>query len=542
MVAVPAGHRRPGRRGGACPRPRGRVQQAGPGPPVGRAGDLPGRRPAPRGDRVGPPLPCDDAVRDRPSPPRARCGGVRAVTRRLAVPLAFVAVASSVVAVVALSGLLSPAPPDSAPAGAFWLTVLWASWAASLAWALTRRSFSMLFTAVLMAMFLFVLLPATGAEAFGRTTIAGNDYQGGVDLALQIAALAQAGMLLGAIAARTLWPFPPMRRLPVTLSGPRLDRAARRALVTGIAAVAAMIVLGHASPRDFFAYTSPGGYGTFYRELTGNLAFLSVAQCVAGLAIVLLPLRLGRATPARIARPLLVAALAAAGLLWLKTSARPLPPRRLAAAGMLAVVGAAALIAVARGAAGSRDVTPGAVLAQPFGSGNDLFLPLAGLAGTVPDGTPYLHGASYLQTVIFPIPRALWSGKPQDAISVVTGQMDPGNSGIAFPEFGEMYANFGLPGALIGSVLFGALTELLALRLAGSASLRESVLVAVGGSVLLDIFTRGAIAAMLTSFAGLLAVTALACRRRSALLEDVPRPVPVPPPRPGNVRWPAATA
>jgi len=482
------------------------------------------------------------------------------VTRRLAVPLAFVAVASSVVAVVALSGLLSPAPPDSAPAGAFWLTVLWASWAASLAWALTRRSFSMLFTAVLMAMFLFVLLPATGAEAFGRTTIAGNDYQGGVDLALQIAALAQAGMLLGAIAARTLWPFPPMRRLPVTLSGPRLDRAARRALVTGIAAVAAMIVLGHASPRDFFAYTSPGGYGTFYRELTGNLAFLSVAQCVAGLAIVLLPLRLGRATPARIARPLLVAALAAvvllgdgqrgrffvpvcaAGLIWLKTSARPLPPRRLAAAGMLAVVGAAALIAVARGAAGSRDVTPGAVLAQPFGSGNDLFLPLAGLAGTVPDGTPYLHGASYLQTVIFPIPRALWSGKPQDAISVVTGQMDPGNSGIAFPEFGEMYANFGLPGALIGSVLFGALTELLALRLAGSASLRESVLVAVGGSVLLDIFTRGAIAAMLTSFAGLLAVTALACRRRSALLEDVPRPVPVPPPRPGNVRWPAATA
>jgi hypothetical protein len=103
--------------------------------------------------------------------------------------------------------------------------------------------------------------------------------------------------------------------------------------------------------------------------------------------------------------------------------------------------------------------------------------------------------------------------------------MDPSNSGLAFPEFGEMYANFGLSGVVFGSLLFGAFIELLWRRLARSTSIRESVFTAVCGATLLDLFTRGAFAPMLTSIAGLLVVTALICRRRSSVLTTASPPV-----------------
>jgi hypothetical protein len=445
------------------------------------------------------------------------------------------------------------------PAGGFWLTMLWVTWIASVVWALTRPSFSLLFAAVMAAMFLFVILPATEAQLWGQTTIAGNNYAAGVVRALQIAALAQGGMLGGAVAARTVRPFPAFSRLSPTLSPARLGSAARWSVAVGILAVIVFSVLGGASLRDFFAYTASGGYGTFAAEASGSLGYLTAAQSVAGLALVLLPLSLGRAgaggtSLARWLGPLLFAAAAtfvllgggqrgrffvpvfAAGLVWLKTSGKNRPPRRVAAAGALVLVALAGLIGVAREAAGSRQVTVGAVLAEPFGSGNDLFLPLAGLASTVPGQLPYLHGSSYLQAAAFPVPRALWSGKPQDAMIGVTRAIDPGNSGLAFPEFGEMYANFGPPGVLAGSLLLGALIELLAGRLAGSASIRESVFTAVCASVLLDLFTRDAVAPMLTSFTGLLAATALACRRRSPVLAEAGAPAPAQPPRPGRPR------
>jgi hypothetical protein len=449
-------------------------------------------------------------------------------------------------------------------AGGFWLTMLWAAWIASVVWALTRPSFSLLFAAVMAAMFLFVILPATEAQLWGHTTIAGNDYRAGITGGLQIAALAQSGMLAGAVAARTLRPFPAFSRLSPRLSPSRLDTAAWRSIVAGVVAVIAFSILGRASLRDFFVYTTSSGYGTFAAEASGNLGFLTAVQSVAGLALVLLPLRLGRTGPggprfggtslAPWAAPLLAAVAGtlvllgggqrgrffvpvfAAGLVWLKISKRNRPPRRVAAAGVLVLIALGGLIGVAREAGGSHQITTGAVLAEPFGAGNDLFLPLAGLASIVPGQFPYLHGISYLQAAAFPIPRALWSGKPEDAMISVTKAIDPSDSGLAFPEFGEMYANFGMPGVLAGSLLLGALIELLAGRLAGSASIRESVFTAVCISVLLDLFTRGAIAPMLTSFAGLLVAAALVCRRRSAVLAEAGAPALAEPPRPGRPR------
>ncbi len=426
--------------------------------------------------------------------------------------------------------------------GDLWLTIMWAAWILAVVWALTRPSFSLLFAMIMATMLFFVILPATGAQLSGIAVIADNDYQAGMTRALEITALAQCGMLAGAVAARTLWPIPLFTRTFPQLWPSRLDRAARQSLAVGVVAVIALSALGGASLRSFFVYTTSTGYGTFAGQTTGYLGYLVALQCVAGLVLILLPLRLS-CSGANRWPALLFAALAtfvllgsgqrarffvpavAASLVWQKTSKRMLPPRRMAVAGVLVLIVLGGLVGVARGAAGTRHVTVATVFAASVGS-NDLFLPLAGLASIVPGQFPYLHGESYLETATFLVPRGLWNGKPEGSIARLTSAMDPGNSGIAFPEFGEMYANFGLPGVICGSLLLGALIELLSRRFARSTNIRELVFTAVCGAVLLEVFIRGAVAPMLTTFAGLLVVTALVCRRRSPVLALAPVPVP----------------
>ena len=107
-----------------------------------------------------------------------------------------------------------------------------------------------------------------------------------------------------------------------------------------------MSVIGGANLRDFFVYTTSGGYGTFWNELHANLGFLVAVQCVGGLAIVLLPLQLSAACSRRRGLSIAVAILAslillgggqrgpfitavsAAGLVWLKTSKKRRRQRR----------------------------------------------------------------------------------------------------------------------------------------------------------------------------------------------------------------------
>lgn len=440
-------------------------------------------------------------------------------------------------------GIAASYPPPSD--GAFWLTILWAAWIIAVAWTLTRRSFSLLFAAVMAAMFLFVIYPATAAQVFHQTTIAGIDESAGVVRALEIAALAQCGMLAGAIAARTLGPIASFNRLSLRLSSSRLDRAARRSVAAGTLGAIALCVLGGTSLLDFFVYTRSSGSNVALTSGSArNLAYLTAVQCLAGLALVLLPLRLGSTSTGRRLGPLLLAASAtflllgggergrffvpvfAAGLVWLKTSNLGRHPRRVAAAGVIVMILLSGLVGVARGSASTRQVTVNSILAQPFGSGNNLFLPLAAMASTVPGQFPYLDGTSYWEAAVFPIPRALWPGKPQDALVLLTRTFDR-DSGLAVPEFGEMYVNFGLLGVMAGSLLLGALVELLSIRFFRSASIRESVFLALCSAVLLDIFTRGAVAPMLTTFEPLLAVAGLICRRRSPVLADARKPVPL---------------
>jgi oligosaccharide repeat unit polymerase len=373
---------------------------------------------------------------------------------------------------------------------------------------------SIIFTALVLSMFIFIIVPATGAQLYGGTILATHNYQAGVIPALKIAVLAQAAMLVGAIGVRTLRPIRGFDRIAINLSGARLDKAAIIAVTVAVSSAIGMSVIGGANLRDFFVYTTSGGYGTFWSELHASLGFLVAVQCVGGLAIVVLPLQLSVTCSRRRILPIaaamlaslvllgggqrgpFIAAASAAGLVWLKTSKKRVRQRKAVILGALLLLLITGFTGVARAAAGSREITFGNVIGEPFGAGNNLFLPIAGLSTTVPAEIPYLHGDSYLQVFVLPIPRALWPAKPNDDITVVTTAFDPDNSGLAFPAFGEGYANFGFIGVALCGVLLGGVAELLHRRLAGSQDLKGSLVAAVQAGVFLQLFSRGDFAPM----------------------------------------------
>ena len=119
---------------------------------------------------------------------------------------------------------------------------------------------------------------------------------------------------------------------------------------------------------------------------------------------------------------------------------------------------------------------------------------------------------------MLPIPRALWSAKPDDDITVVITRFDPGNSGLYFPAFGEGYANFGLIGVALCGVVLGGAAEFLHRRFASSQDLKSSVVAAVQAGVFLQLFSRGDFAPMFTTYIGILVAAGYIGSRRSAVL------------------------
>jgi hypothetical protein len=450
--------------------------------------------------------------------------------------------AVSTATTAAAGATLLPRVPD-APGG-FWLAALWVTWLAAMTWALTRRTFPVIFTALTLSEFIFIVVPATGAQAYGATLLGGNDYHAGVTSALKICVAAQVAMLAGAAGARALRPVRGFCPVAVTLSASRLDRVLTAAAVTGAAGAAAASAAGGGPLRDFFVYATPGGYGTAPGDLHANAGFLVAVQCVAALTLTLLPLRLGRAssrrgralalTAAGLASLVLlgagqrgpfVAAATAAGLVWLKTRGSRRHQRAMLAAGALVLLAITAVAGAARSPEAYRVVTVSSVAGQPGGPGNNLFLPLAGLAETVPSQVGYLHGASYLQAFVLPVPRVLWPSKPADDISVLISRFDPQNSGFAFPAFGEGYADFGYPGVVLCGLLLGAAAAALDRRFALSRDVRAGVMAAVWAAVVLQLFSRGVFAPMFTTYMGFLGAAAYVSRRRSRVLAPVTVPV-----------------
>ena len=103
------------------------------------------------------------------------CREFRAYLRRIN-PLGALIVSMCGISLVTILALL---PRMSNVSGNFWLATLWLTWLASL-WALTRPSFSIIFTALMLSMFIFIIVPATGAQLYGGSVLATHNYQAGV--------------------------------------------------------------------------------------------------------------------------------------------------------------------------------------------------------------------------------------------------------------------------------------------------------------------------------------------------------------------------
>lgn len=77
----------------------------------------------------------------------------------------------------------------------------------------------------------------------------------------------------------------------------------------------------------------------------------------------------------------------------------------------------------------------------------------------VPEVIPYQLGSTYVEAAARPIPRAFWSSKPEAAetqlMRVLWPDLAAQRVGLAFSLFGEPYLNFGFPGVVAISSIFG---------------------------------------------------------------------------------------
>ena len=435
--------------------------------------------------------------------------------------------------------LLSLVPPDSQHT---LLGLLWLLWFVACAYAWQRRVFSLALAGLLAAMLFYVVIPATQDVIRGNALVGGNDYPQGIHAALIMAILAQLGTLGGAVTADGFARRSHMVRTLVYVSPARLDRLVLKLFGVGIVGLVLFIAVGHASPRAALAIAGKGYYGGLETSATSTkiLYFISL-EGVAGVALVILILRmivsiqprirlfvalvtislflLAGGQRARFAIP----AVAGAMLLGKYGRWRRIGPRSLIMGGTIALLFVSAVVGVARGGPGHRNFSLSSLSHTQFGGASDLFAPTAGLAVTVPSRVPYIHALSYLEVIAFPIPRAMWSGKPQGEEAALANMID-NRSGSAFPEYGEFYHNFGLLGVLVGSFGLCFLIEAAWLRFARTPNPRMAVTYAVAIAVLLQLFTRGDAATVISGAFGLIVGTLYTCWPSSHRLGRTTKP------------------
>ena len=83
-----------------------------------------------------------------------------------------------------------------------------------------------------------------------------------------------------------------------------------------------------------------------------------------------------------------------------------------------------------------------------------------------PDHVAYWNGETYKPLLTSVIPRAVWSGKPQERTGGAFGRryrlLEPNDTtSVNLPWITEAYANFGLAGLCIGMSIFGMLIAVL---------------------------------------------------------------------------------
>jgi oligosaccharide repeat unit polymerase len=80
----------------------------------------------------------------------------------------------------------------------------------------------------------------------------------------------------------------------------------------------------------------------------------------------------------------------------------------------------------------------------------------------VPDEVGFLYGSSYIGTLLFFVPRALWPEKPRGVGAIVAEIIFGGGAGIPLGAVGEVYWNFYIPGVVVVFFLYGLFHQWLA--------------------------------------------------------------------------------
>lgn len=434
-------------------------------------------------------------------------------------------------AATAVAGALVVLPVSGLDAdGYFWLSLTWVFWVIGTVWGVARRRMALPFVALQVFMLISVLLPAATAYLSTGVNLFGVQYTTGIVDGLQMIALAQMGLTIGAMAVHLRPIHETPRRLTVELPWRHVDRLSIVFGAVGVLGLIAFTLVSGASLVSANVFAAGTNYGDLQRDITGpQVKYFLTIQSLAGSAMVLAVLRLTGVRSRYLTVPMTVFAfgllflamggqrqrllvpLVACGLIWWKTASGDMPRRlrTLALVGGLALFTASAFMNVMRHdpAVGQEQVDTsdlGAVLNDQAGERSDLFRTTVGLAENVPARYDYLDGESYLEIFVLPIPRAIWEDKPVGRMPELQGNFFDTRIGASFPEYGEMYANFGLTGVAVGCLLFGALLQYTWVRFSRTDDLVAALWLSSIIPVLLLLFTRNYAAGIIAGQFGVL--------------------------------------
>ena len=96
----------------------------------------------------------------------------------------------------------------------------------------------------------------------------------------------------------------------------------------------------------------------------------------------------------------------------------------------------------------------------------DRLLPVAWIMANTPVRVPHLRGETLRPLLYKLVPRAIFNDKPEDSLRSIEqsyGLVTPGDSTRHFKvhQLGELYANFGVPGAIVGMLALGVLLRVI---------------------------------------------------------------------------------
>lgn len=142
----------------------------------------------------------------------------------------------------------------------------------------------------------------------------------------------------------------------------------------------------------------------------------------------------------------------------------------------------------------------------------------------VADRTGFLHGATYLDLLTQPIPRALWPDKPQPQLRAFLSSFTDPRDGRAIGAPVEVYVNFGWLGTALAALLLGLgmgfAVRSLIVHFRNSAGAMAYALLCI---LLLNAFYRGyLVATVYQSVAVMLPMLLLARKRRQTPDEVIP--------------------